>query len=223
MDLFHLTPLPNGLPTLAGGGHLEQSGKACVMEYVSMIAGEAWSDAPPCTDRVLASAARTVNDLMIRVENRSRLLLPLVPDLIGTSSDVRRSGSGAGAYFRAIRSIYLGMRSEFRDAFPTDVEVFFSVEAYLINEGPRNVDYLFSEIKPNPDDCTCGCTFHILPGREDAHDEELARYLTRLIHHHKVAMQDIGKPVRRIEVVPEPLPEHAPVKEPSPERETVPV
>lgn len=27
--------IPNGLPTLASGGHLPDDGKACVMEYVS--------------------------------------------------------------------------------------------------------------------------------------------------------------------------------------------
>jgi hypothetical protein len=32
------------------------------MEYVSVLAGEPWSDSPPCTDRALAALARRVND-----------------------------------------------------------------------------------------------------------------------------------------------------------------
>jgi hypothetical protein len=34
------------------------------MEYVSVLAGERWSDSPRCTDPVLAAVARTVNDFV---------------------------------------------------------------------------------------------------------------------------------------------------------------
>lgn len=58
------------------------------MEYASFLAGEKWSDRPPCTHPLLAELARQVNDF-ISDENR-QTLIEFVPDMIGlTGTDLR--------------------------------------------------------------------------------------------------------------------------------------
>lgn len=76
---------PDFLPTLSAGSHDAEHGEACVMEYVSLLAGEEWSDRPECTHELLAHEARTVNDLL-RDSDRSRLV-PLIGRLFGTTED----------------------------------------------------------------------------------------------------------------------------------------
>jgi hypothetical protein len=56
------THLPDGLPVLARGKHLAPEDGVCVMEYVSILAGERFSDRPRCTDPGLALLAQMVND-----------------------------------------------------------------------------------------------------------------------------------------------------------------
>ena len=71
--------LPDGLPVLAAGAHLAPEDGVCLMEYVSVLAGEPFSDSPRCTDGALAGLARLVND-EVSDEGR-RLLAPLAADL----------------------------------------------------------------------------------------------------------------------------------------------
>lgn len=78
-------PTPDFLPTLSAGSHDAEQGEACVMEYVSLLAGEQWSDRPECTHPLLAHEARTTNDLL-RDGDRSRLV-PLIGRLFGTTDD----------------------------------------------------------------------------------------------------------------------------------------
>lgn len=53
------------------------------MEYASYLAGERWSDHPPCTHPLLAELARQVND---HVSDKARQeLVELVPDVIGVT------------------------------------------------------------------------------------------------------------------------------------------
>lgn len=76
--------VPDSLPTLAAGKHEKGAGQACVMEYVSILAGEDFTDHPSCTDPVLAAAARSVNDWM---SNEGRqALVPLIGRLFGTAT-----------------------------------------------------------------------------------------------------------------------------------------
>ncbi|MET0789532.1 MAG: hypothetical protein ABWY33_09840 [Cellulomonas sp.] len=57
------------------------------MEWVSLLAGERWSDHPACTHPLLAHLARSVND---RVSDASRgPLMHLLPMLTGARSDDR--------------------------------------------------------------------------------------------------------------------------------------
>ena len=74
---------PDFLPVLAAGSHLNPAAGACVMEYVSLLAGERFSDTPSCTHPVLAAMAQVVND---RLSNADRpLLVPLIGRLFGTA------------------------------------------------------------------------------------------------------------------------------------------
>lgn len=77
--------VPESLPSLSAGAHDADAGEACVMEYVSVLAGEPWSDRPECTHPLLAHEARTANDLLTDAD-RSRLV-PLVGRLFGAADD----------------------------------------------------------------------------------------------------------------------------------------
>jgi len=77
---------PDFLPTLSAGSHTPHSGQACVMEYVSLLAGEEWSDTPSCTYMPLAKAAQQVNDRLS--DDERHLLVPLIGRLFGTNLPV---------------------------------------------------------------------------------------------------------------------------------------
>lgn len=72
---------PDGLPILSRGQHLDPRDGACVMETVSLLAGEPWSDRPRCTPPALAELARMVNDSS--PPDAYPRLARLAPDLIG--------------------------------------------------------------------------------------------------------------------------------------------
>ncbi len=61
---------------------------ACVMEFVSVLAGESWSDSPACTDRALAALARRINDDV--GPNGRTALATLAPRLVGAVDRVPR-------------------------------------------------------------------------------------------------------------------------------------
>lgn len=89
-----MSQVPDFMPVLSPGLHVDPSQGACLMEYVSLLAGERFSDRPSCTHPTLAHAARMVNDAL---RDRDRhLLVPLIGRLIGTSghdddTDLRRA------------------------------------------------------------------------------------------------------------------------------------
>jgi len=56
------TRLPDAMPVLTRGAHKKPRHGACLMEYVSVLAGDPFSDSPACTDPTLAAIARAVND-----------------------------------------------------------------------------------------------------------------------------------------------------------------
>jgi hypothetical protein len=55
----------------------------CAMEAVAFVAGEPWSDHPQCASPVIGAFMRAWNDSLPDAE-RSGLLLPLIPRLVGT-------------------------------------------------------------------------------------------------------------------------------------------
>jgi hypothetical protein len=85
--------------TLLSGSHPEGQEApvkdACVLEAVSYVAREPWSDSPQCACPVIGSFLRSWNDGIRDDETRTRLLRPLVPRLVGSKStpaiELRRS------------------------------------------------------------------------------------------------------------------------------------
>lgn len=77
---------PDALPPveLSVGTHLTPDDGACLMEWVSALAGEPWSDAPASTHPVLAHLARLVNDSLS--SDARPQLLPLAPRLVDCNS-----------------------------------------------------------------------------------------------------------------------------------------
>ena len=81
----HDTRTPDLFPVLSRGKHRNPRKGACLMELVSYLAGERWSDHPSCTHPLLAELARDVNDFTSDA-NRSELGL-LAPSVIGLTGD----------------------------------------------------------------------------------------------------------------------------------------
>ncbi|MBA2125090.1 hypothetical protein DLM45_02465 [Hyphomicrobium methylovorum] len=72
------------ITVLGEGSHTSFDDGLCAMEAVAYIAGEPWSDHPACACPVIAAFMRSWNDGLPSDEDRNRLLLPLVPKLVGT-------------------------------------------------------------------------------------------------------------------------------------------
>lgn len=70
---------------LKSGSHADIEKGACIMELVSYIADEPWSDNPQCTCPILTNYAIRLND-KFNDEHR-QLLKPFIPLMIGTRAD----------------------------------------------------------------------------------------------------------------------------------------
>jgi hypothetical protein len=70
---------------LNSGGHNDFESGFCVMEAVSYVAGEPWSDIPQCACPVIATFLRGWNDALPD-DLRTDLLRGLIPRLVGTKS-----------------------------------------------------------------------------------------------------------------------------------------
>ncbi len=68
---------------LKSGGHSSIEEGACVMEVVSWVAGEPWSDRPQCACPVISTFLRNWND-SLPDDERNELLRDLIPRLVGT-------------------------------------------------------------------------------------------------------------------------------------------
>jgi hypothetical protein len=74
-------PVVAGMPRLDVGKHQGPEHGACLMEYVSVLAGQRFTDRPACTPAAVAVVARRVNDA---VGDRARTRLARwAPELIG--------------------------------------------------------------------------------------------------------------------------------------------
>ncbi len=69
---------------LESGFHNYAAHGMCVMEAVSYIAGETFSAHPECCCRAISSFLRCWNDHLTNTDERTRLLRPLIPKVIGT-------------------------------------------------------------------------------------------------------------------------------------------
>jgi hypothetical protein len=70
---------------LDSGGHSSIESGMCIMEAVSYVAGEEWSDTPECACPVIGAFLRNWNDSLPNDE-RTDLLRDLIPLLVGTRS-----------------------------------------------------------------------------------------------------------------------------------------
>ena len=70
---------------LSRGSHEEFNRGMCVMEAVSYVAGEPWSEAPQCACPVITNFLMNWNDTLPDAD-RTRLLRPLIPLIVGTRS-----------------------------------------------------------------------------------------------------------------------------------------
>lgn len=52
----------DSIPVLSWGPHDNASEGACVMEMVSFMSGDTWSDMPKCSNKFISRVAQTVND-----------------------------------------------------------------------------------------------------------------------------------------------------------------
>ena len=79
--------------TIAHGKHESWNEGACVMEAVSYVAGEKFSDHPACTSTLIGEFLRAWNDAMN--DDDRQMLKPLIPKLVGTKAgkavELRRS------------------------------------------------------------------------------------------------------------------------------------
>lgn len=119
-------PVPDALPTLASGKHEQGAGQACVMEYVSILAGEQFSDHPSCTDAVLAAVARSVNDWM--TDDGRQALVPLIGRLFGTAE---RGSDSVGIQLAEFISAYVHAEIEDTTEKTTDERLINYMTAVL--------------------------------------------------------------------------------------------
>jgi hypothetical protein len=68
---------------LDNGSHERRAQGACIMEAASYLAREKWSDHPECVCPVIGAFLRSWND-GLPDEERTTLLLPLLPRIVGT-------------------------------------------------------------------------------------------------------------------------------------------
>lgn len=95
-----MVPIPDSMPVLSRGRHQHPSRGACFMEYTALLAGEPFSDHPPCVDPRLAGVLRHANDVLSD-DHRWRLV-PLLGRAVGLAIP-RPADVGAGLSRRAAR------------------------------------------------------------------------------------------------------------------------
>jgi hypothetical protein len=86
---------------LRSGTHSSPSDGVSLMEAVSALAGEPWSNRPSCTSPVIAAYARSLNDWL--PDNARQRLKAYIPRLVGTAEpdlELRRAFACADAAVR---------------------------------------------------------------------------------------------------------------------------
>ena len=86
---------------LRSGAHTSASDGVSLMEAVSALAGEPWSNSPSCTSPVIAAYARSLNDWL--ADDARQRLKAYIPRLVGTAEpdlELRRAFACADAAVR---------------------------------------------------------------------------------------------------------------------------
>jgi hypothetical protein len=86
---------------LRAGAHAAASDGVSIMEAVSAVAGEPWSNSPSCTSPVIAAYARSLNDWL--PDDERQRLKAYIPRLVGTTVpdlELRRAFACADAAVR---------------------------------------------------------------------------------------------------------------------------
>ncbi len=81
LDPIRLAEIANA--ALDPGSHANMSKGMCVMEAVSYVSGEPWSDAPECACPVISAFMRVWN-YVLPDDKRTALLQPMIPLLVGS-------------------------------------------------------------------------------------------------------------------------------------------
>ena len=82
---------------LSDGAHDGTAQGMCLMEAVAALTGDEHSDTPKCTCHALAYMGQGINDAVVSLgyknpDNiRTKLLVPVIPELLNTSSDAQRT------------------------------------------------------------------------------------------------------------------------------------
>ena len=71
--------------TLTSGGHENPDDGMCLLEAVSYVAGEKFTDQPACASPILGSFGRNLNDTLS--SEKRQLLKPFIPLIVGTADD----------------------------------------------------------------------------------------------------------------------------------------
>jgi hypothetical protein len=105
---------------LLNGSHPSRAEGVCAMEAVAWLAGEKHSDAPICTCPIIANMVRRFNDRINDDAERTRLLAPILPLLVGTRSTtdvmIKRGYAAADFAVRVVAPIALEARGRKVDA-----------------------------------------------------------------------------------------------------------
>lgn len=94
----------DGLPVLSCGKHNDPRDGACLMEYVSVLAGERFTDRPGCADDLLAHLARMVNDATSAPARSA--LTRLAADIVGTG------GASAALHEEMVQACFTALREQ---------------------------------------------------------------------------------------------------------------
>jgi hypothetical protein len=93
---------------LRSGTHTSSSDGVSLMEAVSALAGEPWSNSPSCTSPVIAAYARSLNDWL--PDDARQRLKAYIPRLVGTAEpdlELRRAFACADAAVRVFAPLAL--------------------------------------------------------------------------------------------------------------------
>lgn len=81
--------------SIAHGGHTADEGNVCVMEALSVITGQRFTDHPVCVSQVIVENMISINDSIEDDKTRNKLK-KVIPDIMGTAPVVIGEGKSDG-------------------------------------------------------------------------------------------------------------------------------